>query len=91
MKEFFAGLDRLLDRIMPDQRFVIALLVMTLFLFAYSKNPDDKIMLGAIISSLNIAVGYYLASSKGAKDANEQNRRQSDQLVDLAKDKEPPK
>lgn len=51
-----------------DARFVVALIVIALFAYAFWRNPNDATMLGALISAFNIAIGYWLGSSRGSAE-----------------------
>jgi hypothetical protein len=54
-----------------NPRFVVSLIVMGIFAWSFGENVGDDTMKGAIIGALNIAVGYWLGSSRGAASANE--------------------
>lgn len=54
-----------------DPRFVVSILIMAIFGWAFGENVGDDTMKGAIIGALNIAVGFWLGSSRGAATANE--------------------
>lgn len=54
-----------------NPRFVVSLIIMAIFAWSFGENVGDDTMKGAIIGALNIAVGYWLGSSRGATSANE--------------------
>lgn len=68
-----------------DTRFLIALVVLALFAWALGDNPDDDTMKGALIGALNLAVGYFLGSSRGAAAASET----ANKAIDLAAQNSP--
>ena len=43
-------------------QFVIALLIIGLFAWAFGENVDDDTMKGALIGAFNLAIGFYLGS-----------------------------
>lgn len=55
-----------------NPRFVVSILVMAIFTWAFGENVDDDTMKGAIIGALNIAVGYWLGSSNSSNAVREQ-------------------
>lgn len=69
----------MMDRF-ADPRFVVSLIVMAIFAWAFAENVDDDTMKGAIIGALNIAVGFWLGSSRGAAD----NAARADKALDIA-------
>lgn len=44
-------------------KFLIALLAVAIFAWAFGQNVEDKTMLGAIIGGFNLALGFYLGST----------------------------
>lgn len=69
-----------------NPRFVISLVVIAIFAWSFGENVGDDTMKGAIIGALNIAVGYWLGSSRGAQSANESVGK----ALDLAAANSPP-
>lgn len=67
----------ILDRF-ADPRFVISLLVLCIFGWAYGENVSDETMKGAVISALNIAIGFWLGSSRGTTESNERTNKALD-------------
>lgn len=65
-----------------DAKFFIALVVISLFAWAYGENTDDDTMKGALIAAFAGAWGYYLGSSRGASAANDR----SDSSLELARE-----
>lgn len=78
MKEFFAWLDRTLDRF--DPKVLIALTIIGYFGLAYQADPKDDTLKGALIAAFAGAWGFYLGSSSGAAQAN----KRADRAIDLA-------
>lgn len=76
--KFLNWLDTFLDRF--DPRVLIALLVISLFAYAYSKNVGDETMKGALIAAFAGAWGYFLGSSAGAISAN----KRADRAIEVA-------
>lgn len=64
-----------------DPRFLIALIVLGMFGWALSADPDDLTMKGALIAGFAGAWGYYLGSSKGTAETN----ARMDKALDVAK------
>ena len=57
-----------------DPRFLIAVILVVFFGWAYGENPKDATLIGAMISGFNLAAGYYLGSSRTADNmANANN------------------
>ena len=54
-----------------DPRFAVSLIIMGIFAWAFAENVGDDTMKGAIIGALNIAVGFWLGSSRGAQSQTE--------------------
>ena len=69
----------LLDR-WADPRLLITLLLIGLFAWAYSEDPDDDTMKGALIAAFAGAWGYWLGSSRGSAD----NAARADKALDIA-------
>lgn len=51
----------------PTEQFFIALVVLSMFAWAYARSSDDATMRGALIAGFAGAWGYFLGSSAGAK------------------------
>lgn len=67
-------------------KLLIALVVLGMFGWALSVDPDDATMKGALIAGFAGAWGYYLGSSNSAN----QQRGQVDKALDLAAANAPP-
>lgn len=65
-------------------KFVIALLAMAVFGWAYGQNVDDKTMVGAIIGGFNLALGFYLGSTNSASRASENTAKAFDAITATA-------
>jgi hypothetical protein len=63
-----------------DPKFAIALVVLGMFGWALSVDPDDATMKGALIAGFAGAWGYYLGSS----NSSNQVREQMGKVIDLA-------
>lgn len=50
-----------------DPRFVITLLLIALFGFAYIQDPSDQAMKGAIIGAFSAAYGFWIGSKTNEK------------------------
>ena len=50
-----------------DARFVITLLLIGLFGFAYIQDPADQAMKGAIIAAFSAAYGFWIGSKENEK------------------------
>lgn len=74
-----------------DSRFLVALVVIGLFGWALAANPGDNTMKGALIGALNLAVGYYLGSSRGAAAATETTNKAIDLATASANNSDEPK
>ena len=59
-----------MDRFL-DPRFAVSIIIMGIFAWAFAENVSDDTMKGAIIGALNIAVGFWLGSSRGAQSQTE--------------------
>lgn len=70
-----------------DPKFVIAVIVLSLFGWALGVDPDDATMKGALIAGFAGAWGYYLGSSNAAS----QQREATTKALDLATLHAPPK
>jgi hypothetical protein len=75
----------MIDRL-ADPRFLVSLIVMGIFGWAFASNVSDDTMKGAIIGALNIAVGFWLGSSRGAQSQTENIGK----ALDLATTNAPP-
>jgi hypothetical protein len=62
-----------------DPRLFIAVLVVALFAWAYGSNTGDQTMIGALIGAFNLAIGYYLGSSRSAEASNSR----TDKLIEI--------
>ena len=69
----------MIDRF-ADPRFVVSPIIMAIFGWAFAENVGDDTMKGAIIGALNIAVGFWLGSSRGAADS----AARTDKALDIA-------
>lgn len=52
-------------------KFVVALVAVMIFAWAYGANVGDETMKGAIIGGFNLALGFYLGSTSGASRATD--------------------
>lgn len=57
---------------MTDPRFLISLIVLGIFGWAFGENVGDDTMKGAIIGALNVVAGYWLGSSNSSNAVREQ-------------------
>lgn len=57
-----------------DPAFIVAMLVIGLFGYAYIQNANDETMKGALIAGFNIAVGYYIGATRTADKTASANR-----------------
>lgn len=55
-----------------DPRFLISLIVLGIFGWAFASNVGDDTMKGAIIGALNVVAGYWLGSSNSSNQVREQ-------------------
>jgi len=55
-----------------DPKFVISLIVLGIFAWAFASNVSDDTMKGAIIGALNVVAGYWLGSSNSSNTVREQ-------------------
>lgn len=49
-----------------DARLLVTLLAIGIFAWAIYQNPNDQTLIGAAIAGFNLALGYWLASSRGS-------------------------
>lgn len=56
-------------------KFLIALIAVAVFAWAYGANVGDETMKGAIIGGFNLALGFYLGSTNSASRATENTAR----------------
>jgi hypothetical protein len=52
-------------------KFVVALMAVGVFMWAFGHNPGDATMKGAIIGGFNLALGFYLGSTNSASIATD--------------------
>lgn len=52
-------------------KFVVALLAVGVFVWAFGHDPSDATMKGAIIGGFNLALGFYLGSTDRANKATD--------------------
>lgn len=69
-----------------DPRFIVSLIVMAIFAWAFGANPADDTMKGALIAGFAGAWGYWLGSSRGAQSQSENVSK----ALDLANTNSPP-
>lgn len=55
-----------------DPKFLISLVVLGIFGWAFGENVTDDTMKGAIIGALNVVAGYWLGSSNSSNAVREQ-------------------
>ncbi|QPQ55607.1 hypothetical protein IC614_03115 [Allosphingosinicella flava] len=60
-----------MDSDFKTPHFVIALLIIGLFAWAFAENVGDDTMKGALIGAFNLAIGFYLGSVVGNRKATE--------------------
>lgn len=53
-------------------RAVVTAAVIALFAFAYIANPEDDMITGALIAAFSLSISYWLGSSKGSSDKQDQ-------------------
>lgn len=58
-------------------RAAIAIALIGLFGYAYLDNPNDQLLVGALITMTGTAVNWWLGSSKGSSDKSAQMERQA--------------
>lgn len=58
--------------------FVVALLIIGLFAWAFAENTSDDTMKGALIGAFNLAIGFYLGSVVGTARASENTGKLAD-------------
>lgn len=61
--------------------FIIALLIVGLFAWAYGSNTDDDTMKGALIGAFNLAIGFYLGNVIGREKASENTGKAFDAIT----------
>jgi len=66
-----------------DPRFIITLLLIGLFGFAYFNDPADQAMKGAIIAAFSAAYGFWIGS-KGNEKATENTGKAFDAIAAAA-------
>lgn len=71
-----------------DPRFLITLLLICLFGYAYADDPSDQAMKGAIIAAFSAAYGFWLGS-KGNEKATENTSKAFD-AIRAAQESAPP-
>lgn len=64
-----------------EPRFIITLLLIGLFAFAYLHDPADQAMKGAIIAAFSAAYGFWIGSKN-----NEQNSENTGKAFDAIKE-----
>lgn len=65
----------------PPPALAVSFTVIVLFGAAYAQNPNNEMLIGALISAFTGAVGYWLGSSKGAQDNRDQLNKAQDRLL----------
>lgn len=45
-----------------DPKFIVSLLAIGIFIWAYGENVSDQTMIGAIIGGFNLALGFHLGA-----------------------------
>ena len=66
-----------------DPRFIITLLLIALFGYAYMQDPADQAMKGAIIAAFSAAYGFWIGS-KGNEKATENTGKAFDAITAAA-------
>ena len=64
--------------------FIIALLIVGLFAWAYGENTNDDTMKGALIGAFNLAIGFYLGNVIGREKASENTGKAFDAITATA-------
>lgn len=64
--------------------FLIALLIIGLFAWAYGENVQDDTMKGALIGAFNLAIGFYLGNVIGREKASENTGKAFDAITAAA-------
>ncbi|MBO9624181.1 MAG: hypothetical protein J7500_15845 [Sphingomonas sp.] len=72
-----------------DPRLLVTLLLISLFAFAYLRNPSDDMMTGAIITAFAAAYGYWLGANKGNDKASD-NTGAAFRAIEAAAKAQPP-
>lgn len=64
--------------------FLVALLIIGLFAWAYGENTNDDTMKGALIGAFNLAIGFYLGNVIGRERASENTGKAFDAITATA-------
>lgn len=65
-------------------QFLVALLIVGLFAWAYGENTGDDTMKGALIGAFNLAIGFYLGNVVGREKASENTGKAFDAITAAA-------
>lgn len=65
-------------------KFIIALLAVGVFAWAFGHDPADATMKGAIIGGFNLALGFYLGSTDRANKATDNTAKAFDAITATA-------
>lgn len=65
-------------------KFLVALIAVGVFAWAYGENVGDETMKGAIIGGFNLALGFYLGSTNNASRASENTGKAFDAITATA-------
>lgn len=68
----------------PPPAQAVSFVVIALFGAAYAQNPNNEMLMGALIGAFGTAVQYFLGSSKGAQDNRDQLNKAQDHLLAAA-------
>jgi len=59
-------------------RLIISAIILLLFGYAFFRNPNDQLLIGALIVMATSAKDFWFGTSKGSSDKSRQLERQAD-------------
>ena len=59
-------------------RLIISAIILLLFGYAFFRNPNDQLLIGALIVMATSAKDFWFGTSKGSSDKSRQLERQTD-------------
>jgi hypothetical protein len=65
-------------------KFIVALMAVGVFVWAFGHDPSDATMKGAIIGGFNLALGFYLGSTDRAGKATDNTAKAFDAITATA-------
>jgi hypothetical protein len=65
-------------------KFIVALMAVGVFVWAFGHDPGDATMKGAIIGGFNLALGFYLGSTNSASVATDNTGKAFDAITAAA-------